>query len=152
MQTAVANISKTLNEVSSFSLNTKRESEQEKINTFLDSILLVQNHVNKNSNFLEDFTTRFESLTSLEIEKQEQEQAVNLINTLVALSKDVHNTLKIIYIFYNNNCKQFASKEIKRFRLALDDFKEAYLDLENVFVILPIDEEFQKANDALQSL
>lgn len=147
-------ITETFNQVSTFSLKKKREHEEVIMNHFLDSILKLQTDINEDSVFLEGLVKRFEKITWMEDDTNltKREETLNLINAIVSVTMDIHRLILERYIFLNKNAKQYASKEIKRLKLALDDIKEACIDLEDIFIILPADKDFQTANDQLQTL
>ena len=150
--TANIQITETFNQVSTFSLKKKREQEEVIVNHFLDSILKLQSDVNDDSAFLEDLVVRFEKISWMEesSEKLKKEETLNLINAIISVTMDVHRIILDRYIFLNKNARKYASNEIKRLKIALDDIKEACIDLEDIFIFLPADKDFQSANDELQ--
>lgn len=147
-------ITETFNQVSTFSLNKKRGQEEVITNHFLDSILKLQSDINGDSIFLEELVLRFEKISWIENDTEEsnKEEALNLINGIISITMDIHRLILNRYVFLNKNAKEFASKEIKRLKVNLDDIKEACNDLENICLILPSDKEFQFANERLQNL
>lgn len=156
MECAIANkqITETFNQVSTFSLKKKREQEKIVMNHVLDSILKLQSDINEDSLFLESLVVRFEKISWIEdiTDAIKKEETLNLINAIISLTRDIHSLVLERYVFLNNNAKEFASGEIKRLKFALDDIKEACIDLENIYIILPADKDFQLANDRLQNL
>lgn len=152
--TANKQITETFNQVSTFSLKKKREQDEVIVNHFLDSILKLQSDINNDSTFLEDLVTRFEKISWLEddADATKREETLNLINAIISITMDIHRIILERYIFLNKNAKKYASKEIKRLKGSLDDIKEACNDLEDVFIILPADKDFQSADEQLQSL
>jgi len=147
-------ITETFNQVSTFSLKKKREQEEVITNHFLDSILKLQIDINGDSIFLEELVLRFEKISWIEDDTDESKklETLNLINGIISITMDIHRLILNRYIFLNKNARQFASKEIKRLKVNLDDIKEACNDLENICLILPADKEFQFANHRLQNL
>lgn len=147
-------ITETFNQVSTFSLKKKREQEEVITNHFLDSILKLQSDINGDSIFLEELVLRFEKISWIEDDTDESKklETLNLINGIISITMDIHRLILNRYIFLNKNARQFASKEIKRLKVNLDDIKEACNDLENICLILPADKEFQLANQRLQNL
>lgn len=147
-------IKETFKQVSTFSLKKKREQEEVVMNHFLDSILKLQTEINDDSVFLEKLVDRFEKISWMadDVDNTKREETLNLINAIVSVTMDLHRLILTRYIYLNKNARQYASKEIKRLKLALDDIKEACVDLEHVFIILPEDKDFQNANERLQSL
>ncbi len=65
---------------------------------------------------------------------------------------DMHRLILERYIFLNKNAGQFASNEIKRLKVNLDDIKEACIVMKNSCILLPGDKEFQLANQRFQNL
>lgn len=147
-------ISETFTKVSFFSLKKKREHEEEITNHFLDSILKLQSDINNDNLFLEELVLQFEKISWLEDSSIDlkKEETLNLINAIITITLDIHRIIMVRYIFLSKNAKPYASKEIKRLKVNLDDIKEACYDLENIFIILPADAAFQIANLQLQSL
>lgn len=152
--TAKKQITETFNQVSTFSLKKKREQEEVIMNHFLDSILKLQSDINDDSVFLENLVERFEKISWMEDDTDEamRDETLNLINAIISITKDIHRLILERYVFLNKNAKQYASKEIKRLKVALDDIKEACIDLEDICIVLPADKDFQSANDLLQNL
>ncbi|MHC5352792.1 hypothetical protein ACYSNX_01135 [Myroides sp. LJL115] len=68
------------------------------------------------------------------------------------MTRDIHRLVLERYLLININAKEFASGEIKRLKLALDGIEETCIDLEDIYVLLPVDKYFQQANDRLQIL
>lgn len=147
-------ITETFNQVSTFSLKKKREQEEVVTNHFLDSILKLQSDINADSLFLEKLVLRFEKISWIkdDIEESKKGETLNLINGIISITRDIHRLILNRYVFLNKNARQYASKEIKRLKVNLDDIKEACDDLENICLILPDDKEFQLANQRLQNL
>ncbi len=147
-------IAETFNQVSNFSLKKKREHEEIILNNFLDKILKLQTDINNDCDFLEGLVERFEMITWAEdttpVDKKEQE--LNMVNGIIAITMDIHRSILKRYIFLNKNAKQFASMEIKRLKISLDDIKESCNDFEEIMIILPKDINFQSANDKLNNL
>ena len=148
-------ISETFNQVSVFSLKKKREQQEVITNHFLDSILKLQSDIKGDSIFLEELVLRFEKISWIEddyTDELKKAETLNLINGIISITMDIHRLILRRYIFLNKNARQFASKEIKRLKVNLDDIKEACIDLENICLILPADKEFQFVNQRLQNL
>jgi hypothetical protein len=147
-------ITETFNQVNTFSLKKKRAQEEVIMNHFLDSILKLQSDINEDSVFLEGLVERFEKISWLkdDTDANKRDETLNLINAIISVTMDIHRFILERYVFLNKNTKQYASKEIKRLKIALDDIKEACNDLENIYIILPADKDFQLANDQLQNL
>ncbi len=147
-------ITDTFNQVSNFSLKKKREQEEVIMNHFLDSILKLQSGINEDSFFLEDLVVRFEKISWMEDDTLEENkiETLNLINGIISITMDIHRIILQRYIFINKNARSFASKEIKRLKVALDDIKEACIDLEDICIKLPSDNDFKLANNQLQNL
>lgn len=144
----------TFRQVSTYSLVKKRTQDELVVNHFLDSILKLQYEINSDCLFLEGLVEQFEKISWLEsaVVTKNSDDTLNLINAIIAVTNDVHRLIFERYTFINKNAKKYASVEIKRLKIALDDVKEASTDLENVFIILPKDNDFQEANKQLQSL
>lgn len=154
MNSATPNIqiSQTFTQVSDFSVKKKRQQENLRVNEFLDGVLELQSEINEDCKFLENLVVRFEEISWIKLDSSNYPEALNLINAIISVTRDVHRLMHNRYIFLNRNAKKHASKEIKRLKTALDDIKEVNNDLEDVFINLPTDIDFQLANEKLQNL
>lgn len=134
---AKSEISDTFYNVREFSFHEKRESlyDEEKVNTFLDAIIELKNSLDKKNNTINDLIEKIEKLTWYD---NLDNDCLMLINDLISSIKDLHSTLVRQYISLDNiRSKGIAKEEIKEFKLAIDDLKETYQDLESVFFFLP---------------
>lgn len=134
---AKSEISDTFYNVREFSFHEKRESlyDEEKVNTFLDAIIELKNSLDKKNNTINDLIEKIEKLTWYD---NLDNDCLMLINDLISSIKDLHSTLIRQYISLDNiRSKGIAKEEIKEFKLAIDDLKETYQDLESVFFFLP---------------
>lgn len=140
-------------------------------NEFLDKVLNIQSTIRSRSEYIENIIETFERITWINIKgrsitdeelknkysKEELSEIANmniedLIQKLIDVSQKLHKSSTQDYIYLNNNVRQFASKEIQRFKCALDDFKECFEDLSNIFIELPNDNQFTILNDELGNL
>lgn len=134
---AKSEISDTFYNVREFSFHEKRESlyDEEKVNTFLDAIIELKNSLDKKNNTINDLIEKIEKLTWYD---NLDNDCLMLINDLISSIKDLHSTLVRQYISLDNiRSKGIAKEEIKEFKLAIDDLKETYQDLESIFFFLP---------------
>jgi uncharacterized phage infection (PIP) family protein YhgE len=146
------NIDNVLNEVShaSFKARQNFKNEEDIMNEFLDAINDVKKSLDNRSKTLESITDMLIEITwciepSVEILKK--------INNIIVLANDYHNTLRSVFSTYITPIenKSVATKEIFRYKNAIDNFKESTTDLEDTFFILPFDEEFKEITKQLLS-
>lgn len=142
-------ISETFIEVRNFSF--KKKTDEEIVNHFLDRILELQSKIEKDAIFLENLCERFDELTWFNASNLDEE-SLKLLNDTFSGTREIHRVLIKHYDFLNKNAHQFASKELKRLKHALDEIEECVDDLEATFFRLPQHEKFQGANARLQSL
>ncbi|MHC5310535.1 hypothetical protein ACYSNM_10810 [Myroides sp. LJL116] len=152
--TANKQIKQTFNDVSAFVLKLKRSKEVIVIDSILDSTLKLQSVINKDCLFLENLIELFEKKSWIDdiTDSIKKEETLYLINAIISMTRDIHRLVLERYLLININAKEFASGEIKRLKLALDGIKETCIDLEDIYVLLPVDKYFQQANDRLQIL
>lgn len=147
--TAKSQIEQTFKVVSNYSY--KKKMHEEIINDFLDKVLIVQKSINDDSEFLENLCVKLEKLTWIPDENIEIE-SYKMINDIIAVTRDIHRMILMHYVNLNKVARPYASKEIKRLKVGLDDIKECITDFENIFFKIPNDEEFKTLNQRLQAL
>ncbi len=140
-----------LNEVSNVSFREKSsELSQEAVNKFLDAIIDFKNDLTEKSELLSDITERIEKLTWF---SNLDDEELRLLNDLISSARDLHFTLIRKYTRLNYiRSKGVAKHEIKRFKRAIDDFKDVFTDLESVFFFLPNVPEFVKITKQLSAI
>lgn len=130
-------IQKAFTEIRSISFYEKNQSmiEEESINEVLDSILNFKKLLVDKTNTIFEINERLERLTWF---NNLDEECLMMMNDLISLAKDLRGTLVRQYIAINHlRSKAVAKQEIKDFKNAMDELKEAYEDLESVFFFLP---------------
>lgn len=128
-------IKSTVNEVRKISFEEKINSSEEKMNTFLDAILDFKKDLDNKTALINNITNEIEAITWL---KAIDNECLMMLNDLVAQAKDLHSTLIRNYVYINPlKQKGIAKESIKSFKLAIDDFKESFSDIESVFFFLP---------------
>ena len=141
-----------VNEVRRVSFEEKINATEEKVNLFLDAILLVNGRLNAKAEKISTLANRFEAITWLELGNNQQE-CLMLLNDLIAQAKDLHSSLIRNYVAYAPlRNKGLAKEAIKTYKAAIDDFKEAYTDLESVFFFLPHMPDFKETTKELSLL
>ncbi len=139
----------TFSSVRSFSFNEKKSSliDQEKINSFLDSLLEFKESLKEKTETIISFNNRIERITWY---NDLDEECYMLINDLISTIKDLHSSLIRQYISMNFLRKKgIAKEEIREFKCSIDDLKENYQDLESVFFFLPEMPEFKETTKLL---
>lgn len=135
---AKSEISDTFQRVRDFSFQEKKEAflyEEEKTNEFLGTILAFKNNLVIKTNRINFLLEEIEKSTWYD---NLDNDCLMLINDLISSIKDLHSTLVRQYISLDNiRSKGIAKEEIKEFKLAIDDLKKTYQDLESVFFFLP---------------
>jgi len=129
----------------------KKMSYEDSVNRFLDAINSVKKRIEEKVFNLKKITAQIQTIPWFE---NVQIEELIIINELIVLSKDVKISLSKQYIFLNNKLKikGIAKDEIKKFKLAIDDFTGAYENVEFVFFELPHDKEFNEITQKLANL
>lgn len=130
-------IVKTFSNVRSFSFQEKQTPslDEEGVNSFLDAILDFKTELKAKSDKIYNVNERIEKLTWF---NDLDEESLMLINDLISSAKDLRTSLIRQYVSMNPFRKKgIAKEEIKDFKYAIDELKEAYEDLESVFFFLP---------------
>lgn len=143
-------ISETFKEVedySHFSTNTRDRISD----NFLDKILDLQKNINEDASFFEKLYCSIEKITWFDTLNLDHE-FINKLRELIEITRKIHGHIIRDYVYLKNNANKFASKELKRLKLALDDIKELVNDVESIFFTLPHNNAFQKANFKIQKL
>jgi hypothetical protein len=140
-----------LAEVSNVSFREKTtELSEESVNRFLDAIIDFKKNLTEKSDKLFDITESIEKLTWF---NNLDDEELKLLNDLISSARDLHSTLIRKYIKLDPiRTKGIAKKEIKRFKLAIDDFKDVFTDLESVFFFLPNMPEFVEITKQLSAI
>ena len=142
-------IVETFSSVRSFSYNEKKSPpiDQEKINSFLDSLLEFRKSLKEKTEIIISFNDRIERITWF---NDLDEECYMLINDLISAIKDLHSSLIRQYISMNYiRQKGIAKEEIREFKCTIDDLKENYQDLESIFFFLPEIPEFKETTKLL---
>lgn len=122
-------------------------SNEELINSFLDTISDFKARLNSLTDKLTDVNEKMERITWL---TDLNEQCLYLLNDLISCAKDLHSTLIRNYVKMSFLRKEgIAKAEIKAFKNAADDLKETFQDLESVFFFLPKDPEYTETTRQL---
>jgi uncharacterized protein (UPF0305 family) len=142
-------IADTFSSVRSFSYNEKKSPliDQERINSFLDSLLEFRKSLKEKTETIISFNDRIERITWY---NDLDEECYMLINDLISTIKDLHSSLIRQYISMNYiRQKGIAKEEIREFKNTIDVLKENYQDLESVFFFLPEISEFKETTKLL---
>ncbi len=136
-------IDNTYKHVSRFSFEEKRNPQltEQRINAFLDAILDLKAILKDKINKLNEINSLFEKLTW---HHNLDDDCLMRINETISLAKELYRSLAVQYVALARVRAKtgIAKEEIKNFKVSLDDLKESYTDIENVFFVLPVDDEF----------
>lgn len=127
--------------------------DQEKmVNVFLDSILALRKFIDEKSESLESIEKQMVKLTHIE----HSELLENDYKELRELIDEANITCSSLMRFYaalrDLREKGVINKEAKRYKIAVDDFKETISDLELAFFTLPATSGFKSTTDKLSAL
>ena len=144
-------INSTYRSVSRFSFDEKRNPQltEQGINAFFDAILDLKAVLKNKVDRLQKTNSLFEHLTWY---NNLDDDCLMRVNETISLAKELHSSLTLQYVSLSRiRIKTgIAKEEIKRFNASLDDHKESFNDVENLFFVLPADDEFVKiTNDCL---
>lgn len=123
------------------------KSEEEILNSFLDSINVIKKDLTDKTDKINDISNDMEKLSWLH---EVDDDILRQLNELIVLAKDTKGTLIKQYVRINNIMPPGTAKEcLVNFKHSIDLFKETYTDLENAFFIFPKDNAFQEITKAL---
>lgn len=165
-------ISGAIDSISNYqSKNSTKKVVEELQNKFLDRVLNIQQLIRERSEMIEStvefieriswITIKGSSISEEEISKKYSQEELDrlsevtiqdMIQEIITIATSMHSESIRFYVYLNNELKDYASAEIKRYKCALDDFKEAYEDLAYTFIDYPNDSEFNSLNDELADL
>lgn len=143
-------IENTFSEVRELSFKEKKSPslDEEQMNAFLDAILEFQNYLSEKTNKLNHINERIDKLTWL---TNFTEEELMLLNDLISAARDLHSTLIRHYCTLDNfRLKGIAKEKIKEYKLAINDLKEAFTDIEATFFLLPEIPEFVETTKLLE--
>lgn len=141
----------TISEVRQISFKEKKGASEEMINSFLDAVLELKSYISEKTDKVNYISGLLEEITWFD---DIDDECLQLINDVIASSRDLSSSLIRTYVFLNNKyrVKGIATKEINQFRGSIEDFKESYEDLESVYFFLPHMPEFQETKKMLSLL
>lgn len=146
-------IASILNEVQKTSYEERCDSQppEDTINRFLDQVNSLKRSLTDKSAKLNSITQTFGEITWF---TDPDEESLMQLNTVIDISKSIYNTSIMSYARINKDFirLRIGRDELSAFKLALDDFKEGYEELEFVFFERPKDKEFNDITDLLNSL
>jgi histidyl-tRNA synthetase len=142
-------IEATFTSVSDYSYNEKRSPfmDQERMDTFLDTILDFKDSLKEKTDTIISLTDRVDNITWY---NELDDECLKLINDLISAIKDLRSTLTRQYASMSFLRKKgIAKEEIKEFKSAIDEVKESYQDLESIFFFLPEIPDFKETTKLL---
>lgn len=143
-------IEETFSTIRTFSYEEKRSTaiDEQEINSFLDKIIDFKKALGEKTDKIDSLSERMTNLTWF---NDLDEECLMKVNDLISASKDLRTSLIRQYVSMNNILvkKGVAKDEIKKFKIALDDLKEAYEDLESTFFFLPTLPDFVETTKQL---
>ena len=144
-----AEIQDTFTRVRDFCYNDKRSPfmDQERMNAFLDVILEFKDSLGEKTNKIFSINDNIDKITWY---NDRDDECLKLINDLISAIKDLRSTLIRQYVSMSFlRQKGIAKEEIKKFKIAVDELKEVYEDLESVFFFLPEMPDFNETTKLL---
>jgi hypothetical protein len=142
-------IEETFSSIRAFSYDEKKSSaiDEHVINSFLDKVLDFKNRLSQKTEKINTLSHRMAELTWF---NDLDEESLMKLNDLISASKDLRTSLIRQYVSMNVLVKKGVAKdEIKSFKTAIDDLKEAYEDLESTFFFLPALPDFVETTKQL---
>ncbi len=123
-------------------------SEEEIINSFLDRINEFKSGLAKTTKKIDPLVDKIEELTW--ILENPSSNDLSELNQLIVLAEDLRKSMIIKYVSFNYlRSKGIAKDEISNFKSTIDNFTEAYKDLQSAFFTLPKIEDFQEISRRL---
>ncbi len=142
-------ISETFESVRAFSFEEKKtaSTDEETVNSFLDSILEFKNIVSIKTDKINSLIEDIESITWL---NDLDDTSMILINDIISAIRSLFSSLNRQYVSYNIfRSKGIAKQEIKSFKNAIEELNESANDLESAFFNLPTIEGFKETTRQL---
>jgi hypothetical protein len=132
---------------------TEDATDQEKlVNSFLDSILVLRSFVTERAIAMENLDEMLIKITHIAHEELGPEDFKSL-EELVGEAKLLYSSSNRLYaVLRPGRDKGYIRAEAKRYKNAIDDFKETYQDIHNAFFVFPSDPEFQAITQKLEQL
>ena len=128
-------------------------TKEEVINSFLDDVISLGKEIEKHYTFFEKATQMFEEMSWYEDDGSDfDEELVNQLKSLNNNAIGAHNTGIRVYVMYNNTVKNLVPSAIKRFKNALDDFKETIKDVFDTILIDRNDPEYDAIDERIKNL
>ena len=144
-----SNLRETFQEVRQLSYQEKTDEfmDEKRVNAFLDAILTFKERLNNHTKQINSINSRIESVTWF---TDLDEDSLMTLNDLIAVSKDLRSSLIRQYVNMSELRRRgIAKTEIKAFKMAIDDLREAFEDIESVFFFLPEMPEFKEVTKKL---
>ena len=139
-------IAKIVDDVKRFSEKERTEPSQEQIDQFLDKINWLKDFILEDISRLKSITTGLEDLTWI---TEFDEKDVEDLRYIVNICKDIHSTLVKYYIKLKSIFNGMPKQELSDFKLSIDDFREAYTDINSKFFVLPNLQDFKEGERIL---
>lgn len=125
-------------------------SENEQNDLLLDAILDIRQALIDTTNQIESINEEVLKLTWF---NDLDEECLMLINDLIAAAKDCHSSMVRQYTrIIISDTSGIGDEIISNYKLAIDDLKETYEDLESAFFFLPEMPEFKEVTKALNTI
>ncbi len=128
-------------------------SKEELDNSFLDDILELQGIIDDQTNYYNKGIELLQKFTWVEDKKDFDDNKL-----IIEISELKEATDKVIrlgikdYILLNNRCKKFASECIKKYKDALDDFRETSSDVFETILCSRLDTELLDLENQIKLL
>lgn len=123
---------------------------EEQINEVLDLIITFKKEIIEQATSIEGITESLEKITWFKIE---DEKVLGMLVNTLGKCKSLRKSVISRYIAMNRlRSDGIARDEIHRYKLSIDEFTEAYNDVEFVFIIAPKDSEFCDITKQIESL
>ena len=146
----IASVFSSVNKVEK--INPHVPTEDELINSFLDSINALKKELKKHTKQLDNINENLEVLSWATVAPHSKE-TIDQIIPLFTKINEVHKVLIKKYLRFDALRKKgILKEELKAFKGAIDDLKEICSDLKDVYLNLPSNEEFKATTKSLSQL
>lgn len=126
-------------------------SFEEHINKVLDSILAAKAFLQSNADGISNFLPKVEEVTWFpDVDEELLAGVKELIASLEGLNKVMVKNYVIYSRFFSKH--NVNKSELKSYKAVADDVLEMATDLNSIFFILPLDQDFQALNQELNDL
>lgn len=149
MNSTISNIGSEITGIITLNRKTPQKiTEAERVNDFLDSILIKKRQISKQTDVFKKLDSLFTDLTWYDAKNEEEE---GLVRDVISKVKKYHSKFIRSYVLLKKGFWQdnICREEISELKEALDDFEDSIYEVEEIFFTLRKDDEFSNLVNSL---